>query len=400
MSWKTVILGEVALVGAGNSAPQDDALFFNGSHNFFRTSDVGRVRKGCISESLDKLNDEGVKGLKLFNEGTILFPKSGASTFLNHRVLMLKKGYVSSHLATIKADNNFVLDKFLFYYLLTIDAKELIQDSNYPSLKISVIESMEFRFPALTTQQIIVEKLDAIFAEIDKASLAVEANIKNSESLFQSYLNDIFEILNPDWHEKTVQEVSLNITDGKHGDCVAEEDSGYYFLSAKDIKNGTLNYESAREITKHDFEETHRRTRLEPGDVLVTNSGTIGRMAIAENNDRVNKTTFQKSVAIIKPIKSEIDSKFLFHLLTSKLKHFNNISAGAAQKNLLLRDIRGLKIKLPNTIEEQVKVSINCDFMRDETLFLKNYYFDKLSNFKLLKKKVLHQAFNGELVKE
>jgi type I restriction enzyme S subunit len=296
-----------------------------------------------------------------------------------------------------------VFPQYLLYVLngqLMDELSSKVLGNTIPYIKKGMLTDFDVPLPPLETQKKIVEKLDAILAETDKAIVATEANIKNAEALFQSYLTQVFEELNHDWSEKTVQDVSSNITDGKHGDCAGEKDSGYYFLSAKDIKNGVLNYESAREITKHDFEDTHRRTRLEPGDVLVTNSGTIGRMAIAENNDKVNKTTFQKSVAIIKPIKSEVDSKFLFHLLTSKLKHFNNISAGAAQKNLLLRDIRGLKIKLPNRIEEQVKVAVNCDLIRDETLFLKNYYSDKLSNFTLLKKKVLQQAFNGELIKE
>ncbi len=94
MSWKNLSLGDVANIGAGNPAPQDEALFVNGVHNFYRTSDVGRIRNGVISEASDKLNSAGIEGLKLHAKGTILFPKSGASTFLNHRVMLVKVGYV------------------------------------------------------------------------------------------------------------------------------------------------------------------------------------------------------------------------------------------------------------------------------------------------------------------
>jgi len=86
--WEEKKLGDVCEIGAGNSAPQDKALFKNGCYPFFRTSDVGKIHFGKIKQSADMLNNRGIQGMRLFRKGTILFPKSGASTFLNHRVLM------------------------------------------------------------------------------------------------------------------------------------------------------------------------------------------------------------------------------------------------------------------------------------------------------------------------
>src|SRR4051794_9532702 len=97
-TWEVKKLADIAQIGAGNSAPQDDAFFRNGSHPFFRTSDVGQIKIGRIHSSADMLNEVGIKKLKKFPTGTILFPKSGSSTFLNHRVIMAVYGYVSSHL--------------------------------------------------------------------------------------------------------------------------------------------------------------------------------------------------------------------------------------------------------------------------------------------------------------
>ena len=65
--WQTKSLGDVADVSAGNSAPQDESLFKDGTHPFFRTADSGRVRFGDIYESADYLNE---KGIKLNPDGT------------------------------------------------------------------------------------------------------------------------------------------------------------------------------------------------------------------------------------------------------------------------------------------------------------------------------------------
>jgi|GEM_PF-6234889 len=35
-----------------------------------------------------------------------------------------------------------------------------------------------------------------------------------------------------------LSDITLNITDGKHGDCEADNASGFYFISCKDVNNG------------------------------------------------------------------------------------------------------------------------------------------------------------------
>src|ERR1017187_2792419 len=134
--WQTKRIGDVAGISAGKSAPQAESLFKGGTYPFFRTADAGRVRFGDIYESADYLNEQGVRGLRSYPKGTILFPKSGASTFLNHRVILGVEGCVSSHLATIVADETQINPRFLLYFLSTVAAQDLVQDHAYPSLNL------------------------------------------------------------------------------------------------------------------------------------------------------------------------------------------------------------------------------------------------------------------------
>lgn len=157
--------------------------------------------------------------------------------------------------------------------------------------------------------------------------------------------------------KRTLQELCLNITDGKHGDCENEENSGYYFISCKDIFDGQINYKNARQITKADFEETHKRTMLEVDDILLTNSGTIGRMAFVTDREATTKTTFQKSVAIIKPDKQKVLPRYLYYQLQNCVPQFINSSNGSAQKNLLLSTMRTFQIEIEENREKQEKIT-------------------------------------------
>jgi len=146
------------------------------------------------------------------------------------------------------------------------------------------------------------------------------------------------------------------ITDGKHGDCKNDLNSGYYFLSAKNIKNGMLDYTNSRQITFDDFIEVHNRTNLEPGDICIINTGaTVGRIAIAESNPLTPKTTFQKSVAIVKLFQLLTTVEYMKIFFKHSATHFKEKSGGSAINNLLLGDMRNFLMPLPPK-EEQKRI--------------------------------------------
>ena len=291
--------------------------------------------------------------------------------------------------------------EFLYYhlnrhpYLLSFD-----NGGNQTNLRKDDILNCPLFFPSLDEQKRIVAILDEAFEGIDQAIRNTEKNLANARELFDSYLNKIFTQKGDTWEKKKLEDVCIQITDGKHGDCNNEENSGYFFLSAKDIKQDKLNYENARQITKDDFNETHKITKLEPSDILITNSGTIGRTAIVPEDDRTYKTTFQKSVAILKPIKEQINSEFCRYSLMAHLDHMVNISAGTAQKNLLLRDLRAHQFYMPDTVDEQKIIATKLDDFSGETQRLETIYRKKIAALNELKQSILQKAFTGQLTQK
>lgn len=158
-----VLLEEVAKVTSGNSAPQGDEYFTGGEAFFIRTSDVGAVHlSDNFVGSADKVNAKALAELRLelFPSGTILFPKSGASTFLNHRVVMGAPAYVSSHLACIICDESKALPKFVYHLLCRVDARDITPDQAYPSLRLSEIGAIQIPLPPLEVQKEIVAEIE------------------------------------------------------------------------------------------------------------------------------------------------------------------------------------------------------------------------------------------------
>jgi type I restriction enzyme S subunit len=391
--WEIKKLGEVADVGAGNSAPQKKELFENGNFPFFRTSDVGKIRKGFIDTSADYLNEKGVKGLKLFQKGTILFPKSGASTFLNHRVMMNVDGYVSSHLATIKAKSKIADDRFLLYYLITIDAKDLMQDIAYPSLKTSDIGLIPIPLPPLPEQKRIVSILDEAFAAIAKAKANAEQNLKNAKELFESYLQGVFENKGDGWEEKKLGEVLVKT---ETVDPTKNPDTEFTYLDVSSVNKETKEIETPTVLLGKDA-PSRAKKMIRTGDVIfATVRPTHSRVALIpeEFDEQVCSTGY-----FVLRAKENVNNKLVFYFLLTKEfnEQMEKLQKGASYPAVTDNDVKGILFRFPKSKYEQQTIVRQLDALRAETQKLEAVYQKKIADLEELKKSILQKAFAVEL---
>src|ERR1035437_6874356 len=269
-----------------------------------------------------------------------------------------------------KEELDFIFLHRILFFAYISGATEQMQShsTGIRNLIFDEYKQIKISYPKISEQKRIVAILDETFAAIDKAKANAEKNLQNAKELFESYLQNVVTNPGPNWEEKTLGEVCSLITDGKHGDCENQKNSGYYFLGAKDVRNDTLLFENARQITRSGFEETHRRTNLKPGDICMVNTGaTIGRISFAPNDQRTYNSTFQKSVAVIKTIPTLINNQYCCYLLKSDLKKLVKVSSGTAVPNLLLGDLKRHKIHLPKSLNEKENIVKKLDALFFET---------------------------------
>jgi type I restriction enzyme, S subunit len=392
--WQINTIGEVAEVGAGNSAPQNEALFKDGTVPFFRTSDAGRVRFGDISEAADYLNDEGVKKMRRFPAGTILFPKSGASTFLNHRVMLGVEGCVSSHLGTIIADAAQADSRFLLYFLATVSAQDLIQDHSYPSLTLPLIAGITIALPSLAEQRRIVGILDEAFAGIAVAQAHAEQNHQNAHALFESHLHAVFTHRGPGWVEKHLSSVAREFGRGKSKHRPRGDPKllggPYPFIQTGDISN------AAHWIT--DYSQTYNelglaQSKLWPkGTVCIAIVGAnVGETAILDFD-----ACFPDSVIGFVADERQAEASYVQYLLSSFKALLKEKGKGTARDNINIGTFENQRFPFP-TLTEQRRIAAQLDALSAETRRLEALYARKLAALDELKAALLHQAFSGQL---
>lgn len=243
---------------------------------------------------------------------------------------------------------------------------------------------MELPIPDIAKQREIVKEYNVL---VNRVALNNQLIQKLEETAQAIYKQRFVDVENEDWEIKVLDNLCSLITDGKHGDCKNELNSGYYFLSAKDLRDNTLVFDNARQITKKDFEETHRRTNLKPKDICMVNTGaTIGRMSIAPDIDLTFNSTFQKSVAILKPKNNVTTSYYLYCLLKNQIKEIIDLASGTSQPNLLLSDLRNYNIRYPDyesilSFEKKICPIFEFQYCK----IIENNYLNKLKELLLSK---------------
>ncbi len=288
--------------------------------------------------------------------------------------------WINGNAMVVKPLNKDIDVRFIEYFFRgAVDLSRAITGAAQPQITRQSLSPIVFKYPPISTQLKIVAKLDAIFAEIDKATAAAEANAKNAEALFQSYLNEVFESGYKGWEIKYLSQISENL-DSKRIPItkgVREEGSVPYYGAS-----GIVDY-----VKEYIFD----------GDILLISEDGANLLArtypIAFS---VSGKCWVNNHAHVLRFPNLITQKFVeFYLNSISLRPY---VSGMAQPKLNQAMLNKIPIPCPS-LEEQSKLSSRFVEIKCSSDISKKTYIAKAEQFSKLKQSVLRRAFSGDSVK-
>jgi len=197
------------------------------------------------------------------------------------------------------------------------------------------------------------------------------------------------------WGWIRVQELADKVTDGEHI-TPRRTESGYYLLSARNIQNGYLDLSNVDYVPQDEYERIRKRCNPEEGDILISCSGSIGRICrVPKELDFV----MVRSVAVVKLQNSIESSKFYEYLFQSPFlqRQIEKGKKATAQANLFLEPINNLKVMVCS-IEEQMIIIGELEARLSEVDQLELTLATSLQQAEALRQSILKKAFAGLLV--
>jgi type I restriction enzyme S subunit len=184
------------------------------------------------------------------------------------------------------------------------------------------------------------------------AEAAAKAGLKPHLKLKPSgieWLGDIPE----NWEVTKMRRVCSSIRDGTHNP--PDRAAGIHrLLSVRNVQNGKFFLlEDDRTMTPEDFADLQRSYSVEEGDIVLAIVGaTTGKSAIVEKLENV---TVQRSLAILRPIRSLISTTFLNYVIRSAIVQTEislTVYKYSAQPGIYLDDVSQLPVVRPSCDEQ------------------------------------------------
>ena len=339
----------------------------------------------------------GANGIQDFVDGYthdgeyILVAEDGANNLKNYPINYVSgRIWVNNHAHVLQAIPDLANTRFLGYEIGRSNIVSLLVGGGRAKLNADALMNMSINLPKMQEQELIAK----IFKTIDHAITLHEEKKRQLERFKSALLQKMFadksgypvvrfKGFSVEWVQRKLGKIT-DVRDGTHS-SPHYVNNGYPLLTSKNVNNGRINYDGVNYISKYDYTQINKRSKVDVNDILMGMIGTIGNLAIIQE-----KPNFAiKNVALIKHTGS-IDSQFLFHNLQTDhiTNELSSSMDGGTQRFVSLKQIRNLLIVLP-MLDEQAYIGTTFQIV-DAIITLHN---QKLRLLRRIKQSLLQKMF-------
>ncbi len=181
-----------------------------------------------------------------------------------------------------------------------------------------------------------------------------------------SYLGKLLDGVEVEW--KMLGEVIHSLKTGlnpRQNFSLNTLDAQGYYVTVREIQNGKVVFlDKTDRVNDRALKIINGRSNLEAGDILFSGTGTVGRIAVIEENP-IN-WNIKEGVYTIKPIKEKIAPRFLSYLLQSSkiVKDYSKKIVGNPVISLPMGDLKKLLIPIPCPDNPEKSLAIQSEIVR------------------------------------
>jgi len=314
---------------------------------------------------------------------------------------MKTSGCIHDGWLVLKQTNKKVFETEFLYFLLS--SPYVFQQFNYlaagstvRNLNIALVSSVEVPTPPLPEQKRIVAILDEAFKSIAKAKESAEKNLKNAKELFESYLQSVFENLREDCPSEKLGHLCTFVR-GPFGGSLKKsyfKPTGFAVYEQQHAINDQ--FENIRYFIDETKFKEMKRFELKEGDLIMSCSGTMGKIAIVPKN--IPRGIINQALLKLTP-HDQLEINFLKIWMESQdfQNQLSKFSKGAAIKNVAsVKSLKDINAPIPN-LKKQREIFKKIEVFNIKTKKLESIYNQKLTDLEELKQSILHKVFKGEL---
>lgn len=391
--WRTVAIGDIVKVIGGFAFKSSD--FEENGYPVIRISNlaVDSVNlSNCARIPKNKLG----KGSRFKLEpGDILIAMSGATTGKLGFVPddLSEDWYLNQRVGAFRIPHGSAIDQAYFRLLLCTEFYQshvwnLAAGAAQPNISGKQLESAIIPLPPLAEQKRIAAILDAA----DALRVKRRETLAQLDTLLQSAFLDMFgdPVTNPmGWEVVSVGGEVHFLTSGSRGWAKYYADDGNIFIRIQNLKNGRLDLGDIAYVEAPESAEA-KRTKVEPGDVLLSITADLGRTAVVPLG--IGKAHINQHLAILRFI--NMNPVFVSFQLASNggQSQFSRLNREGVKAGLNFNDVKSIQLTKP-PLDLQHRFAIIVESAEKQKTRQRTH----LAELDTLFTSLQSRAFNGEL---
>ena len=330
----------------GRNVSQQDEV---GRH---RVSRIQSISDGTFNKEKTKWTNDELKDSDFLKSNDILFSHINSIEHVGKTALFNEQesivhgaNLLRFRTANPKIDPNFALSIFKSEKFLTTVRSLANQAVNQASINTKTLKEIEIPLPPIEVQQQIVDELEGYQKIIDGCRQVVE-NYKPTIDI------------DPSWGMKSIEEI-CDVGDGNHSSNYPKNsemvEEGIPFIRGTNISDYTVTGKDLKFISQ-DKHMVLKKGHLKTGDILFTNRGEIGKLALVP--EQFDNANLNSQIAWLRTKRDSIIPEFLMLVLaTPQLQNeIGNLSQGATLKQLTIRQLKQIKVWCPEIVTQKILV--------------------------------------------
>ena len=282
---------------------------------------------------------------------------------------------------------------FLYYQIFSERfvkyIKQVQTGTSIPHVSLKQIGGFEVSLPSLEQQQRIAGILGAIDDKIENNRRINDNLEQQAQALYKQWFVDN---RNNDWEEKPLSEIVFFQEGPGIRNWQYVEKKGVRFINIRCINDGDVNVQNANMISEDEACGKYAHFLLEPLDIVMSCSGTLGRYAIIRQEHL--PLCLNTSVIRFRPAQCIEDYSFVYGYLSSAefLNKQEEMACGSVQANFGPTHLKQIKIKVP---PKDYRMKYNNVVMPIINTMLKNR--SEINMLSSLRDTLLPKLMNGEI---
>lgn len=180
---------------------------------------------------------------------------------------------------------------------------------------------------------------------------------QQAQAIFKSYFVDCIPyggVIPETWHNVSLAEMCVKITDGSHYSPKDSPDSPYSMLSVKDMEEYDFCRSNCKHLEWHDLQEMKKNDCIpQVDDILVAKDGSYLKEIFICNEQR--QEAILSSIAIFRPNPNVIKPEILLYLLKQpnvRKDVADNYVSGSVLPRIVLKDFKRYSCVIPPLSEQ------------------------------------------------